>query len=276
MADYSNSAKIKTCSYPIYMKEGSGLIDEVEPLTKAEQVKSRFLKGINLTLPNGDVISNKNIDDKIKVAISTLQMELQVPIVAKQFEDRVAFDKDAYKAFIFMKTKKKPILSVEHLQIETTDGQNIFKIPPEWIDTGRFIRGQINVVPFLATYTGNFVAGYAGNAGLILLASMGGVHWIPAYWSVRYTAGLCRDLGQVPIPVNYLIGVEAALIILSQLGPTREFTSVSLSQDGIGQSSSGPGNMLYVQRMNDLKEERANLIKKIRGLYATKFHMFDF
>jgi len=276
MADYDDSAKIRTCAYPLYMKEGSGLIDEVEPLTTAKQVKSRFLKGVNLTLSNGDVITDKDIDDKIKIAIANLQMELQVPIVAKQFEERQAFDKDAYKSFIFMKTKKKPVLSLEALQIETTDGQSIFKIPPQWIDTGRFLRGQVNVVPFMATYTGNYVAGYAGNAGLILLASMGGVHWIPAYWTLRYTAGLCKDLGQVPIPVNYLIGSEAALMILSMLGPSREFTSVSLGQDGISQSSSGPGNMLYVQRMQELKEEKENLIKKIKAMYATKFVSFDF
>jgi hypothetical protein len=276
MADYSDNTEIKTAAYPVYAKDASGLIDEVEPLTNAKQVKSRFLKGINLNLPNGDVITDKDIDDKIKYAISNLQMELQVPIVAKQFSDRIAFDKDAYKSFIFVKPKRKPILSVEDFRIETTDGQGIFKIPPQWIDPGRFLRGQVNVVPFLATYTGNFVAGYAGNAGLILLASMGGIHWIPAYWTITYTAGLCKDLGQVPIPVNYLIGIEASLQILSMLGPTKEFTSVSLSQDGIGQSSGGPGNMLYVQRMAELKEERENLIKKIKGMYSTKFISFDF
>jgi hypothetical protein len=276
MADYSESKKIQTCAYPVAAKDTSGLVQEVEALITAKQVKSRFLKGINLNLPNGDVITDADIKDRVQQAITTIELELQVPIVAKQFQDRVAYDKDRYKSFIHVKTQRKPILSVESLQIETTDGQNIFKVPAEWIDSGQFHKGQLNVIPFLATYTGNFVAGYAGNAGLILLASMGGIHWIPSYWTLKYTSGMCKDLGQVPLPVNRLIGIEAALMVLSELGPTREFTSVSLSQDGIGQSSGGPGNMLYVQRMADLKEERANLIKKIKGTFGTKWWINDF
>lgn len=276
MSDFSNSVNNKTATYPVHAKEASGLVQEIEPLTTAKQVKSRFLKGINLTFPNGDVITDEDIKDRIKLAISNIQLELKVPIVAKQFSERKPFDKDAYKSFIHVKTDWKPILTVDSFKIETTDGQNIFQIPPQWIDPGRFNRGQINVIPFLATYTGNYVAGYAGNAGLILLASLGGVHWIPDYWTLTYTSGLCKDLGQVPLPVNYLIGIEAALMILAELGPTKEFTSVSLGQDGISQSSSGPGNMLYAKRMEDLQAEKANLIKKISGHFASKWFIGDF
>jgi len=278
MSDYSNSKKMATCAYPVNAKETSGLIQEVEPLTTAKQVKSRYLKGINLTLPNGDVITDADIKDKVQMAITTIQMELQVPIVAKQFQDRVAFDKDRYRSFIHVKTNRKPILSVDEMKIETTDAQGIFKIPPEWIDNGQFHKGQINVIPFLATYSGNYTAGYggSGNTGIILLMSMGTIHWIPSYWTVTYTSGMCKDLGQVPIPVNMLIGIEAAIMVLSMIGPTQPYTSVSLSQDGIGQSSSGPGNMLYVQRMQDLKEEKENLIKKIKGTFGTKWWINDF
>jgi hypothetical protein len=276
MADYSESKPISTASYPVYANADSGLVKRVEPLTTAKQIKSRFLKGINLKFPNGDEITDEDIKDKINVALNNIELELGVPIVATQFKDRMAFDKDAYRSYIFLKPKKKPILSVENLSIETTDGANIFKIPPDWIDSGRFLRGQINVIPFLASYTGNIIAAQSANAGIILLASMGGVHWIPGYWTVTYTSGLCKELGQVPIPVNYLIGIETALIILSQLGPTKEFTSVSLGQDGISQSSSGPGNMLYAKRMEDLEKEKENLIKKIKGAWATKWHIFDF
>ena len=276
MSDYTNSKSAPTASYPIYANADSGLVKHVEPLTTAKQVRSRFLKGINLKFPNGEEITDEDIKDKINLALNNIELELQVPIVATQFKDRVAFDKDAYRSFIFIKPKKKPILSVENLRIETTDGLSIFTIPPNWIEAGRFLRGQVNVIPFLASYAGNFVAGFSGNAGLILLASMGGISWIPAYWTITYTSGLCKELGQVPLPVNYLIGIEAALMVLSQLGPTKEFNSVSLGQDGLSQSSSGPGNMQYAKRMEDLEKEKENLIKKIRGTYASKFHVFDF
>jgi hypothetical protein len=276
VADYSNSTPARHSSYPVNALDAAGLVKEMEPLTTPKQVRSRFLKGVSMVFPNGDVITEADIKDKISLAMNTIQLELHTPIVAKQFSDRVAFDKDRYKSFIHVKTTKKPILAVTDFRIETTDGQNIFRIPPQWIDAGQFHTGQINVIPFLATYTGNFVAGFAGNAGLILLASMGGIHWIPSYWTVTYSAGMCKDLGQVPVAVNYLIGLEAALMVLSQLGPAREFTSVSLSQDGIGQSSSGPGHMLFEKRMADLQAERANLIKKIKGTLGSKFWISDF
>lgn len=275
MADYSNSKKNERCTYPVNAVATSGLVEEVEALTSAKQVRSRFLKGINLIMPNGDVFTDTDIKDRIKIAMANLELELQVPIVAKQFQDRMAYDKDRYKSFIHVKTHKKPILSVEKFSVMTTNGENIFTIPPEWIDAGQFHKGQINVIPFLATYTGQVIAGYAGNAGLILLASMGGIHWIPSYWTITYTSGMCKDLGQVPISVNYLIGIETALMVLSEIGPTREFNSTSLSQDGIGQSSSGPGNMIFDKRMNDLKEQKANLISKLKGIYGSKWFLGD-
>jgi hypothetical protein len=276
MADYSENTDRKNSGYPVNAKATSNLVKRVEPLTTAKQVRSRFLKGINLKFPNGDEITDEDIKDKIQLAINNIELEIKIPVVAEQFQDRVAFDKDRYKSFIHVKTTKKPIISVEDFRVETTDAQNIFKIPSQWIDPGQFFRGQINVIPFLATYTGNFVAGYAGNAGLILLASMGGIHWIPSYWTVTYTAGLCKELGQVPLPVNYLIGIEAALMVLSMIGPTKEFNSVSLGQDGLSQSSSGPGNMLYAKRMEDLEKEKETLIRKITGSFGTKWFISDF
>jgi len=276
MSDFSAASNKKTDTYPVNAKETSGLLKRVEPLINAKQVKSRFLKGINLTLPNGDVITDDDIKDRVNMAINDIEVALKIPIIAEIFEDRLPFDKDAYKSFIFTKTKQKPIQSVLDFKVETTDGQNIFKIPSQWIDTGRFNRGQINVIPFMATYAGNYIAGYSGNAGLIMLASMGGVHWIPGYWTVTYSAGLSKDAGQVPVSVNNLIGIEAALMILSEIGPTREFNSVSLGQDGISQSSSGPGNALFAQRTQELQQKKAELMGQLKGLFGSKWIIGDF
>jgi hypothetical protein len=275
MSDFTNSVNKHTDTYPVNIKESSGLLDRVEPLTKAAQVISRFLKGVSLTMANGDVINDEDIEDKIMLAINNLELELKIPILAEEFEDRLPFDKDAYKNYIFTKTKKKPIQSVLNFRIETTDGLNIFKIPPQWIDAGKFNRGEVTVVPYLASYTGQVVAGFSGNSGLVMLASLAGINWIPAYFTINYTAGLCKDLSKIPKPLNYLIGLDAALMVFSQLGASIQYNSVSLTQDGIAQSSSSVGNQQYVQRRNDLLEQREKLVQQLKGAYSTKYYSGD-
>ena len=269
--DFKQSKNYQTAAYPVHAAETSGLIRRAEPLLTPEKLRSRFLKGIPLTFPNGDTFSDDDLKDKILLAINEAELLLNMTVSREAFKEKAPFDKSLYDAFIHIKTERGPILTIEHLQITSADGNSIFEIPPAWIEAANFSKRLINVIPLLAAFGVNSVQGSVSNAGVAFLAVMGGLGWVPAYWTVKYTAGMSFKEGQVPIPVNELIGVIAAIDCLSLIAPSNLFTSQSLSQDGISQSSSGPGPRLYELRISELEAKKAQIISKLKGIFSGKF-----
>jgi len=132
------------------------------------------------------------------------------------------------------------------------------------------------VIPLLAGYSGMNVSGSVTNSGLALLSLMGNSQFIPAFWQITYTAGMSNKEGQVPVAVNELIGVIAAISVLSAIAPNFIYNSQSLSSDGLAQSSSGPGARIYELRISELSEKRDTIIKKLKGIFAGKFYVSSF
>ena len=273
MADYSKSKKSQTHIFPERVKEATGLLDRVEPMMTASTFKNRFLKGVPLKLKNGDVITDENITDYLTIAINEAEMNLQLNIDPVQKIDRVPFDRNLYKEFIHIKTSKRPIVSVEQLAIYSSRGENLFTIPLDWVDPGQFHVGQVNVIPYLSAYGGQAVTGIVSNAGIAFLTTLEGISWMPSYWNITYTHGLCSKAGRVPIIVNKYIGVLAVHNILSMIGPNDDVTSTSLGQDGISQSSSRAAIQRYQLRLRELEAERDKLEMKIRGLFRTRYYL---
>lgn len=269
--DFKQSKNYGTAAYPVHAAETSGLVKRCEPLLTPEKLRSRYLKGIPLTFPNGDTFSDDDLKDKIMLAINEAEILLNMTVNREAFKQKVPFDKSLYDAFIHVRTEHGPILTIEHLQITSADEQNIFEIPPAWIEAANFAKRLINVIPLLAAFGVNSVQGSVSNAGIAFLTVMGGLGWVPAYWTVKYTAGMSFKEGQVPVPVNELIGIIAAIDCLSLIAPSNIYNSQSLSQDGISQSSSGPGPRIYELRINELEDKKNKLISKLKGIFAGKF-----
>ena len=88
-----------------------------------------------------------------------------------------------------------------------------------------------------------------------------------------YTCGLSHKEGQVPIVVNDVIGMNAAIALLSSKQSSFKYQSTSISQDGISQSASGPGPQTYVKRIEDLTMRRDKMLKKIRSEFHQKYYL---
>lgn len=278
MADFTNSKSYGTCTYPVHADGASGLLRRCEALLTPEKLISRFLKGIPLKFPNGDEFTPDDLKDKINLAMNEAELLLGSTITREAFKEKHPFDWSLYKAFIHIKTEHGPINSLEHIAIKASNGLNIFEIPPEWIETANFSKNLINVIPLLAAFGANSVqgtpvaaSGGAGAAFLAIWTAYGNANSIPAYWEVSYTAGMSNKEGQVPVPVNELIGVIAAMDVLSLIAPTNLYNSQSLSQDGISQSSSGPGPMLYRTRMDELERKKEELIRKLKAVFSRRY-----
>lgn len=271
MSDFSQTKRYGTSIYPVHVKQASGLLRRCEPTLTPDQLVNRFLKGIPLVFRNGDRFTEDDLKDRVYLAQNEAELMLNTTITREARQEKHSFDRGLYEAYIHIKAEQGPIVSIEQLAIVSANGDNIFQIPPDWIETANFAKRQINVIPLLAAYGVNQVEGAVGNGGIAFLTILGGLGWVPAYWQIQYTTGLSNTEGQVPTPVNELVGCIAAIEILSEIAPTNIFNSQSQSQDGISQSSSGPGPRLYQLRIEDLEKKQDTLTKQLRALFFNKF-----
>ena len=166
-----------------------------------------------------------------------------------------------------------PVLQIDKLSIQSSNNINIFEIPADWIEAARFFQKQINVIPLTVVGATGISSGQpTGAAGLAFIAAMnGGIDWVPSYWEVEYTTGVCTKEGHVPLVVNELVGEIAAIEILGNLGALNKNTSVSVSHDGISQSSSNPGPAVYQTRIGELTAKKEELTKKIKRVIYNKY-----
>jgi hypothetical protein len=261
-----------TAMYPVHAYDASGLLKRCEPFLTPEQLVSRFLKGIPLIFRNGDRFTPQELKDRIYLAINESELLLGRTITKEKFKDKLPFDYNLYKSYIHLKTTAGPIVCISQLAIVSSDNNNIFEVPPTWIETSNFSKNQINVIPLLAAYGVTTASSTpVSTAGLAFLAVMDGMGWVPAYWQVRYEAGLSNKEGNVPTPVNELIGCVAAIAILSEIAATYMWTSQSQSQDGISQSSSGPGPLMFKTRIEELILKRDELIRKLKAIFSSRY-----
>lgn len=276
MADFSHSKAYGTAMYPVHALATSGLFKRCEPMLNPEQLKSRFLKGIPLFFPNGDTFSDDELKDRIYLAANQVELDLKTTLTREQRQEKLAFKNEDYRAYIHLTATQGPLISIEQLAIVSADKNDIFEIPATWIETSNFEKRIINVIPLLAAYGVNSVQGAVGNAGIAFLTVLDGLNWVPAYWQIRYTSGISNKEGLLPTPVNELIGCVAAIDLLSEIAPTFIHTSQSQSQDGISQSSSGPGPRIYEMRINDLRAKREKLEYQLRTIFSNRFIVGNF
>ena len=265
-----------TAIYPVHAINTSGLMTRVEPLITPEQLRSRFLKGIPLFLTGGATYSDDDLKDRIYLASNAVELDIKTTLTREQRQEKLPFKQQDYKAYIHLTAEQGPIISIEQLAIVSADKNTIFEIPAEWIETTNFAKRIINVIPLLAAYGVNSVQGAVGNAGIAFLTVIDGLDFVPAYWQIRYTAGIANEEGKIPTVVNELVGTVAAIDIISEIAQTFIFTSQAQSQDGISQSSSGPGPRVYQLRIEELMLKRARLEKQIRNVFSNRFIIGNF
>jgi len=260
--NYGNKA------YPVLANKTSNLLTRIEPMLTPKKLVSRYLKGLDLS-----EYSNDDLKDKIHLAMNKAELLLDTTLTPVRRKEKHPFDVNLYKKFIHIMTNFGPVLQVDKLSIQSSNNINIFEIPPDWIEAARFFQKQVNVIPLTVVGATGISSGQpTGAAGLAFIAAMnGGIDWVPSYWEVEYTTGVCTKEGHMPVVVNELIGVIAAIEILGNLGPLNQNTSVSVSHDGISQSSSNPGPAVFQTRIGELMGEKEELVKNIRRVLYNKY-----
>lgn len=276
MSDFESNKDFGTTAYPVHANGTSGLFKRVEPLLTPAQLKSRYLKGIIPLLEKfGITYTDEELKDKIQLAANAMELELKTNIFPEQHKEKHPFDPSLYRSFIHIRTEQGPILAVQRMSITSSDGQNIFNVPAQWLEASRFSERQVNVIPLLSTFgTQSFTSSPIASGGLaylsILLNQLG---FVPSYWQIIYTAGVCNEAGQVPMSINELIGLTAAMEILSGGAALNINNSVSLSQDSISQSTSSSGPQIFMTRIAELEKKRAEILGQVKRVMSKKIFL---
>lgn len=276
MADYSDSKFPQGDVFPDNAIESSW--DRLEPLIDATKLKIRHLFGLPLVSQIPDPITKKHqvmtdsiLDEYINMAIAEVEAETNTYIFPVQFDVKYPFDRPEYVAFGYFRTLHRPVSSIDSLVIRSSDGQDIFSVPSAWIDPGGLPYGQINIIPLTVAMTPTGLIQAPGAGGALFLSILGSSAWVPSFWSIKYTCGYPN--GNLPKIMNMLVGIVAAMKVLSTLSTTySKSTSASLAIDGASQSFGSPGPNLFKPRLEDLQKERDLLTKKIRQYYSPRFN----
>ena len=269
MSNFDETKSFGTKAYPVEANITSNILRRCEALLNPEQLKSRYLKEIDISN-----YSKAELKQEIELAINEFELMSNLNVTKVQHRERLPFDRSLYKQFVYMKTSDGPILSIEEILIESSNGENIYKLPADWIEAGFFHKRQINLIPILSIFgAAGLKDGQASNAGLIFIQAVNNFRWLPAFFTIKYTTGISHVEGQLPIIVNDIIGMTAAIAILSNKQTKFIHNSTSISQDSISQSASGQGPQTYKARIEELMERRERMLKKLKSVFSQKYFL---
>jgi hypothetical protein len=181
---------------------------------------------------------------------------------------RAPFDRTLYLNLGHFDLPSRPILRVMSLAVETANGDTVYSVPTTWIDLGQAHIGQINLLPLQPAYLNSGFLPSQQAGGAAFLSILGSKGWIASYWTIKYITGY--DESGIPTPVNDLIGVEAAISVLSMLGATNRVSSHSLGVDAMSQSVSTPGPQVYQARIEALMAQKKKLISRLQMRHGLK------
>lgn len=276
MADYTYSKSGIGAVYPINAVEDSW--GHAEPLITPEQLKARHLFGIPLVSYQVDPLTGQRqrmtdpiLKDLIDRSVALAETDTHIEIMPRVHREKMPFDRHQYASLGYMMLPVHPVQSLDKLSVTASNGEDLYIVPPDWVEVAYIHTGQINIVPMTIAfqYGGFFVPSNSPNGGSAFLAILGQNPWIPAYWQVEWTTGFPD--GKLPQIINELIGIIAAMEALALLATTNaRNSSHSVGLDGISQSISTAGPQIYDTRINFLKEKREILVNKIRTMYGTK------
>lgn len=299
MSDYSNNKPNPHGSYPLdhevlpqdnTTNVGSGFT-RVEPWITPERLKDEWLFGIPLYSPiTKQTVSDNTIKNIVSKAAARVELECNVDVfpvvrVVRQPYDRVKSSQGFNQVDIGVRHVRE-LLEVsirgansyavynntpEHDSADSREGSLLYKFPLDWIDMSLARKGLIHFVPLQTAISGSVPGGIVGGAAAPLLQTLTQLSHIPGYWYVKYASGW--ETNSIPSIVNDLIGMYAAMDILSMLAPTNKWSSQSIGIDGANQGVSGPGNQIYALRMQELSAKADGIKDLIRSKFTNKIFM---
>lgn len=236
-----------------------------EPLLSVEQLKTRYLFGLDMTDKNGNPIPDDTFQNAINSAVSYLEHALDIVILKRQFVENYDYRAVDYIEFNFIQLKHRPLNEMILLRAMFPSNRELVKYPEEWYVTEKE-SSQIQLSPVEGTFSGLIVT--QGGSYLPLIYGVRS-HW-PHLFEVTYTAGFDND--KIPVLINEMIGMRAAIRlfdILSDIlfGP---IASETVSLDGANVSkalTAAAGVAAFSARIKSYRADLVDYMSAVRKHY---------
>lgn len=212
-----------------------------QPLLTVEDLKTRYLFGIDLTDQDGNPMPKEIFEHQIKAAVSYVEHKLDLIIMPQKFVERYDYRAIDYIEFNFIQLKKRPLSSVELIKAKFPNNRDLVSYPPEWYTLEKEA-SQVQLVPIEGTFSGLIIT----QGGSYLPQIYGTRQYWPHLFEIHYTAGFDADC--IPTLINEMIGLQAAISsfeILGDIALGPGVASEAVGIDGVSASKNLTASAMY-------------------------------
>lgn len=237
-----------------------------EAMLTPEQLKARYMFGIDLTDANGNAIPDEVYQHHINAAVSYIEHKLDIIIFPTRIVDKHDYRSIDYQEFNFLQLKKRPIMDVNTLKAKFPNNRELVDFPKQWFVIEKEA-AQVQLAPVEGTFN-SLVITQGGSYIPLIFGSKD--HW-PHMFEVDYTAGFCND--QIPVILNELIGLQAAISMFEivgdiVLGTPIASENVNMDGAGVGKATTASSNSsLYSARINSYTKKMEEYLKVAHKYY---------
>lgn len=198
-----------------------------------DQWKSLYLYGVpDINPSTGEPFPEENYQYHLDYGYKALETLLDLAILPTEVVDeRQDYFYDQYAQWGYIRTFKRPVLSVESVRGMYPYFQTALTIPKEWIVVDP-VTGIVNLMPVTGTLS-QFVM---TSGGQLLPHIFRFQSYVPRFWSLSYTAGFEEDA--IPEDLTDAAAKLATMSVLNILGDLVGGVGVlgsSIGMDGLSQ-----------------------------------------
>jgi len=152
-----------------------------------QYLKNTYLLGVDLTLDDGSPYPETIFTTSIEQAARAVSDELGLVFDVQMFSERHDKEPDAAPAWHPIRSRYRPIIDVEALNIVYGNSTTRAELPPQWAQITEPMAGQIHIIPTTEGASSYIIAG--GTPVILGLGGLNAEYYIPAYFELDYRAG---------------------------------------------------------------------------------------
>lgn len=244
------------------------VIKQNQMVMTAEELRDRYLFGVDLTDDEGNSYTKKNIEFQIRSAQNWLQKELPGVLLFETdiVNERHDYYMADYVSYNFIKLFRYPVQDVSSLSMQFPLNKQTLKFDPEWY-RAESVGAQVQLVPTAGTFSNILLT----QGGSFLAQFYNGMQNVPSVWSVDYKAGFPK--GEIPEDIQNIIGLKASIMPMNIAGDLiagAGIASKTIGLDGLTQgitTTASAENTGYTANIKQREKEIKSMLDGLKEFY---------